>query len=373
MSRHAPAYLFATLCAFALQATPLTAQEVTWWPKTLDEALVAAKDKPSKLVLLYCWQQSDQCQAMFSGTIADKKVAPKLADFICMGAENNEAGKPVWERFKVTSVPLVLFLNPDGEVVDCLPGYVTIEQFLLDIARVQTGKETLPGLREHIAQEPDDLKAAQILVRKLRTLQDIKGSHEVIDAMMKVDPKGKSEAAAEGILWKLTDELFAPTVTPQDRDLGPMRRFLKGQRHKRIKFLGHDQMATAHYQRDDLKASVASAMQAWKNIPQDRVIEWGQRMCGIAYQRWKELDKNNKAHLKNALKISKKTLAAVEKLQKKQPDKTFLGNAMFLHASILLVNKKRNDALKLMDKAIAIDPDNENLKAWKKKWLAGDK
>lgn len=372
MSRHAPAYLFATLCAFALQASPLTAQ-VTWWAKSFDEALTAAKDKPSELVLLYCWEDSDMCSAMFSGTMSDKKVGPKLNEFICMGVKNDDAGKAVWKRFQVTSVPLVLFVNPAGEVIDVLPGYVTIEQFLLDLARVQIGKETIPALREHLAQKPEDLKAAQVLVRKLRTIQDIKGSHTVIDAMMKVDPKGKSEAAAEGILWKLTDETFAPDIPPLKRDLGPLRRFLKGQRHKRIKFLGHDQMATAHYQREDLKASVASAMLAWKNIPEDRVIEWGQRMCGIAYARWKELDKSNKSHLKNALKVSKATLAAVEKRHKKQPDKTFLGNAMFLHAAILIVNKKRKDALKLMDKAMATDPNNENLKTWKDRWVAGNK
>ena len=175
------------------------------------------------------------------------------------------------------------------------------------------------------------------------------------------------------MLWKITDETFAEGIAPKDYDLAKLRVFLKSARHKRIKFLGHDQMATAHYQREDLKASAASAMKAWKNIPDDQVIDWGQRMCGIAYRRWKDLDKANKSILKNTLKVSKKTLAAVEKLQKKQPDKTFLGNAMFLHAAILLVNKKRKDALKLMDDAIETDPDNKNLKVWKDRWVSGAK
>lgn len=372
MLRHLPAYLAAATLALALQVA-LPAQAVTWWSKTLDEALAAAKDKPTQLVLLYCWEDSDTCSAMFSGTMSDAKVGPKLADFICMGVKNDDAGKATWARYKVTSVPLILFLNPAGEVVDVLPGYVTIEQFILDLQRVRDGKQTLPDLRETLKKKPDDLKSAQMLVQKLRALQDIKGSHEVIDEMVKVDPKAKTEAVAEGVLWKLTDETFADGVAPQDYDLAPLRKFLKSQRHKRIKFLGHDQMATAHWQREDLKSACASAMQAWKNIPEDQIIDWGQRMCGIAYRRWKDLDKNNKAHLKNALKISKKTLDAVKKRHKKQPDKTFLGNAMFLHAAILIVNKKRKDALELMDDAIKTDPDNKNLKTWKDRWLAGNK
>lgn len=373
MSRHASAYLFAAFCATALQATPLTAQDVTWWAKEFDAALTAAKDKPSGMVLLYCWEDSDTCSAMFSGTMSDKKVAPKLGNFICMGVKNDDAGRAVWARYKVSSVPIILFVNPEGAVIDVLPGYVTIEQFLLDLDRVRAAKGTIPALREQIAAQPADIKSAQVLVQKLRALQDIKGSHEVIDAMIKVDPKGKSEAVAEGMLWKISDETFVAGVAPQDYDLSKLRVFLKGARHKRIKFLGNDQMATAHYLREDLKTSAVFAMKAWKNIPDDQVIEWGQRMCGLAYRRWKDLDKANKSTLKNALAISKKTLAAVEQLQKKQPDKVFLGNAMFLHAAILLVNKKRKDALDLMDEAIKIDPNNENLKVWKKRWVSGEK
>ena len=373
MPRHASAYLLAAFCAAVLQTTPLSAQDVAWWGKEFDAALTAAKDKPSEMVLLYCWEDSDTCSAMFSGTMSDKKVAAKLGNFICMGVKNDDAGRAVWERYKVSSVPIVLFINPQGAVVDVLPGYVTTEQFLLDLGRVQAGQGTIPALRKHLAAKPKDLKSAQVLVQKLRTLQDILGSHEVIDAMIKVDPKGKSEAVAEGMLWKISDETFVAGVAPKDYDLSKLRVFLKTARHKRIKFLGNDQLATAHYLRHDLKASASFAMKAWKNIPDDQVIEWGQRMCGIAYRRWKDFDKSNKATLKNALAISKKTLAAVQKLQKKQPDKVFLGNAMFLHAAILLVNKKRKNALDLMDKAIKTDPNNENLKTWKKRWVSGEK
>mgnify|MGYP001209033701 FL=1 len=373
MSRHSFTSLIASLCVITFQAASLTAQSITWWDKEFDAALTAAKDKPTEMVLLYCWEESDTCAAMFSGTMSDAKVAKALDDFICMGIKNDDAGKEVWARYKVGSVPLVLFVNPDGEVVDVLTGYVTIEQFVTDIERVKAGEQTIPSLRAKISTEPEDIQSAQVLVQKLRALQDISGSHDVIEAMIKVDPKGKSEAVAEGMLWKITDETFAEGIAPKDYDLAKLRVFLKSARHKRIKFLGHDQMATAHYQREDLKASAASAMKAWKNIPDDQVIDWGQRMCGIAYRRWKDLDKANKSILKNALKVSKKTLAAVEKLQKKQPDKTFLGNAMFLHAAILLVNKKRKDALKLMDDAIEIDPDNKNLKVWKDRWVSGAK
>ncbi|MCK5942240.1 MAG: hypothetical protein KAI24_09755, partial [Planctomycetes bacterium] len=303
MTRHAfaclPALLAATLCA------PLSAQ--VNWLTDLDAACAAAKDKPSKAVLLYCWQDNhDTCAAMFSGTMSDKKIEALLADFACLSVKrDDDEGKKLQERYGITVMPTVIFVDPEAKVLDWLPGYSTIDQFGKDLQRIKDGKQTIPALRQRFAEEPSDMQAAMMLVQKLRLAGDLAGSHVVIEKMIAVDPKAKSEEAAEAMLWKINDETFKPGTAPADVDLTELRRFLSKQRNKRIKFLGYDRMATAEYQRDDLKAAAKAAMQAWKAIPDDRVIEWGQRMSRIAYQRWKELDETNKRLLKDALKISK--------------------------------------------------------------------
>ncbi|MCK5943009.1 MAG: hypothetical protein KAI24_13610, partial [Planctomycetes bacterium] len=66
-------------------------------------------------------------------------------------------------------------------------------------------------------------------------------------------------------------------------------------------------------------------------------------------------------------------LDAIKKRHEQQPDPTFLANAMYLHAGVLIVNKKRSDALDLMDEAIKLDPNNENLKKGKARWVSGEK
>lgn len=368
MTRNAPAFLLTAMIAASLPA------QITWWDKDLDQALAAANDKAGKMVMLYCWQDNhDNCSAMFSGTMGDARVVKQLADFVCMGVKNDDAGKATWERYKVASVPTCYFLLPSGEVADVIPGYVTIEDFAADLERIRAGKGTIPALREHQKQKPEDFAPAITLVQKLRLIGDIKGSHEVIDAMLKVDPKAKAPEVAEAKLWKISDETFKDGIEPKDYDLKELRVFLKSQRNKRVLFLGYDQMASAFYRQEDLKAASSAAMKAWKSIPDDQVIDWGQRMCGIAYRRWKDLDKTNKRLLKDALAISKKTLAAVEKRHKKQPDPTFLASAMYLHAAVLIVNKQRKKALSLMDEAIKTDPNNKSLKPARDRWLAGNK
>ena len=367
MSRNLLGISLASLIAASAPA------QVTWWDKDLDAALTAAADAPAGMLMLYCWKDSVDCSAMFSGTMSDAQVTVPLADFVCMGAKDDEAGKAAWERYKVQSVPTVLFINPTGDVVDSVIGYATIVDFAANLKRVRAGEDTITALQTEVDGGASTLPRMQLLMQKLLRIQEPERAMTVIDAMIAKDPRAKSAEAAEAMLWKITSETLGEDVTPQDLDVAPLRRFLKGQRNKRVQFLGYDRMAQAHWARGEIKEAASCADKAWKSIPRDRVIDWGQRMTGFAYRNWKVLEKTNKVILKNALKVSKATLKAIEKQDKKQPDPAFLANAMGLHAAILVVNKKRKEALDLMDDAIALAPENPNLKAWKANWLQGNK
>lgn len=358
---------------FASLVTASLPAQVAWWDKDLEAALTAAADKPAGMVMLYCWQDSTDCSAMFSGTMSDKQVTDPLAAFVCMGVKNDEAGKATWERYKIQTTPTVLFVDPEGAVVDAVVGYATIVDFAARLKLVQAGADTIPALQQEVDAGAATLPRMQALMQKLLAIQEPDRAMKVIDAMIEKDPKAKSPEAAEAMLWKITTETLGDDRAPKDFDVGPLRRFLKGQRNKRVQFLGYDRLAQAHWARGEVKEAASYADKAWKSVPKDRVIDWGQRMTGFAYRNWKVLDQTNKSILKNALKASKATLKAIEKRNKQQPDPSFLANAMGLHAAVLIVNKKRKDALDLMDEAIALDPNNANFKAWKANWLQGNK
>ena len=86
------------------------------------------------------------------------------------------------------------------------------------------------------------------------------------------------------MLWKVTSETLGEDVAPQDLDVAPLRRCLKGQRNQRVRFLGYDRMAQAHWACGEIKEAASYADKAWKSIPRERVIERGQRMTGFAYR-----------------------------------------------------------------------------------------
>jgi hypothetical protein len=367
MTRAASCIALVTLATAALPA------QVTWWDKDLAAALTAAEDKPAAMVMLYCWEGNGDCEAMFSGTMSDKQVVDPLADFVCLGVQNDDAGKETWARYKIQRTPTVLFLSPDGAVVDSVVGYATIVDFAATLKRVRSGEGTIPALQQRVEAGAASMQELQQLMQKLLVVQEQEralGSCSIIASMTFL---ARSAEAAEAMLWKITSETLGDDVAPADMDVGPLRRFLKGQRNKRVQFLGYDRLAQVHWARGEVKDAASYADKAWKCVPKDRLIDWGQRMTGFAYRNWADLDKTNKSILKNALKASKATMKAIEQRHKQQPDPAFLANAMGLHAAILIVNKKRKDALDLMDEAIALDPNNKSLKAWKANWLQGNK
>jgi tetratricopeptide (TPR) repeat protein len=361
------------LAGLLVSSARVPAQAIEWWQKDLPGALAAAKDKPAGLVLLYCWQDDGPCRDMFQGTLSEAEVGAALAEFVCMGAKDDDAGKALWQQYGVGTKPTVLFLDPAGAVVDVAVGYVPAKEFLGEVQRIRAGTDTIPALRAKVAAAPDDHATALALVRKLRVAGDKPGAASVIDAMLAKDPKFTSEIAAEAMLARLSDQLAKPGGEPKDADLKPLRDFLGKMRHKRVLFLGWDRVAATEFRRGNLKAAAEAAEKAWKHIPPDEVLPWGQRIAGRAYENWQALDKIDKDLLKRALEVSKKALEVVEKRHQASPDNVFYANALYLHAAVQIVNNQRKEAFASMDKAMALDPSNENLKKARDRWLDGSK
>ncbi|GAB4151224.1 MAG: hypothetical protein Fur0037_19980 [Planctomycetota bacterium] len=348
------------------------AQEVTWWQKDLPSALAAAGETKARMVLLYCWRDGHEgCKAMFSGTLSEKSVMAVMNDFLCMAAKTDQPdGKAVQEKYGVDKLPVVLFLKPDGSVVDAVAGYVPVEQFKEEVSRILAGKGTVEALRAEVEKAPKDLVLKLRLANKLRATGDRKGASAVLADQLALDPKFRTEAGAEARLLQIYDETFKPEIAPQDYDLKALKEFLVRQKQKRILFLGYDKIAAVEYMRGDLKAACEAAVRAWKNIPKDQILDWGQNIASKAYLHHKDLDRSQ---LKLALEISKKALAEVEARCKEKPDPAFLANALYLHASVQIVNNLRKDAFASMQQAIELNPTDDNLKKALDRWKSGAK
>lgn len=352
----------------------LPAQAVVWWQKTLPEALTAGKDSKAGMVLLYFWRKDDgYCSSMFGGTFADKLVQEQLGECVCMGIEDGPANKDLFAQYSVQKVPTVLLLTPEQAVVDVVVGYLPVDQFLAELKRIRAGEKTIAALRAAWAKQPQDGKLGLELHYKLRRSGDAEQAKATLQAIVKADPEGKSEAAAEAALLALTDETLAPGLAPDQLDPKALRIFAGKVKHKRVQFLAYDRLAAIEWRKDNLKEAVAAAEKAWKVIPQELVLEWGQGIAAKVYEAHEELDRVNKTICKRAVLVSERALAECERQHKLQPDKVWLANALYLHAAVLVVANMRKEGFAAMDRAIELNPSDENLKAMKARWVDGAK
>jgi hypothetical protein len=234
---------------------------------------------------------------------------------------------------------------------------------------VRAGKDTIAALRAAVAGKPGDLAAQLALAKKLRAIGDRDGATKLLEAIVAKDPRFAAEPAAEAKLLLIQAATFKPELAPADVDLKPLEQFLLKVKSKRVLFLGYDRIAATMLLRDDLKGAAEAAAKAWKYIPPEEVLEWGQNVAEKAYGFHEKLDQNQ---LKLALQISAKTLEAAEEAAKERGN-PFLANALYLHASVQIVNNLRKDAFATMERAIRLDSSNENLKKALERWKAGSK
>ncbi len=106
---------------------------------------------------------------------------------------------------------------------------------------------------------------------------------------------------------------------------------------------------------------------AFKSCPDDEILDWGR---GIGSKAFLEREKLDKRALKLALDISSKTLDAAEKARAERGD-IFLADVYYLHGAMLIANSKRKQGFASMERAIELDPKNENLKAMLDSYKSG--
>ena len=171
-----PRRLVVALVAIAVlavgEARPASARGVAFADGSdgFGEMLALAKALgPTRLVVVELFtERCAWCRALERETFGSDVVAAALEGDLCVRYDaDSYAGKPVAERFGVGSYPTTLFLDPTGEEVDRLAGFVPAPRFLEETARIRAGTRTLKSLRAAHAAQPADAALAVAFARKL--------------------------------------------------------------------------------------------------------------------------------------------------------------------------------------------------------------
>ena len=286
--------LLAAALLACLTSTPLSAASagdpLKWEYGPYAGALAKAREQGSPL-LVYFWRDgSEMCGRLYTESLAAEDSSEVLDGYVCYSAKlDDETGAKVFQHFGVQTMPTVLMLNSDGAVEDGIIGYIDGEGFRKEVARIRSGVDTVPAWREKVAENPKDLELAYKLALKLQDLGDSDGHDEIIERIRKKDPKSRTLTGAD-VAWRSTmKQILKATNDPKEADIAPMYAFLEKCTHDDVLFTGWDWVSRMEYSKGNREAMRLAARRAWKHIPEDKVMDWGNETALKAYGMREEL------------------------------------------------------------------------------------
>ena len=128
------------------------------WVPTLDEAEKKSKQLKNPVLAYFYLRDSDYCQKLEDGVLADKSVVAAAEEFVCVRID---AVKDADEAHKldVRGAPTILFLDGEGNEMSRIAGLVDKDQLLSKLSEAKRSKLTFREARRLAMQNPADVQA----------------------------------------------------------------------------------------------------------------------------------------------------------------------------------------------------------------------
>ncbi|MGD0060688.1 MAG: divalent cation tolerance protein CutA [Verrucomicrobiia bacterium] len=128
------------------------------WVRSLSEAKEKARQLKNPILVYVFLRDSDYCQKLEEGVLADKSVMAAAEEFVCVRID---AGKDADEtrQLDVRGAPTILFLDGQGNEMSRVAGLVDKEQLLTKLSEAKRSKLTFREARRLAMQNPADVQA----------------------------------------------------------------------------------------------------------------------------------------------------------------------------------------------------------------------
>ena len=152
-----------------------------WFSGDLEAARAEAGTRDTMVMIEFYADWCNWCRRLDADTFSVPEVRHELARFVPIKVNGDKGGAELAASFGVDSYPTLIFLDPDGNEMDRILGYLPPDRFLRRVRRIRTGDTFLACLKD-LEEDPGNVEAIQRSVAGLLERSDPEGAINRIEA-----------------------------------------------------------------------------------------------------------------------------------------------------------------------------------------------
>ncbi len=160
-------------------------KETVWFTGDIESAAAEAVSRGTVVMVEFYTDWCSWCRRLESDTFSDPRVREELGRMVAMKVDAEKEGLELARKFGVDSYPTTLFLDPDGNEMERILGYLPPDKFLLRVQRIRVGDTFLACLRK-LEEDPGDVDAIERSVAGLLERSDPEGAISRIETFHQV-------------------------------------------------------------------------------------------------------------------------------------------------------------------------------------------
>ena len=177
----------------------------TWFKGDLESARAEAGNRDTVVMVEFFTDWCSWCRRLEADTFAAPAVRRELEQIVALRRDAEKDGADLAARFGVDSYPTMVFLDPAGNEMDRIVGYLPPEAFLSRLERIRAGDTFLACLRQ-LEKDPSDVEAIERSVGGLLERSDPEGAISRIEAFHQAT-EGNELALCRKLMFVARSEL----------------------------------------------------------------------------------------------------------------------------------------------------------------------
>ena len=347
---------------------------IEWKYGSFESALQSSAQK-SGLTMIYFWADgSEFCGKLYTETLSKAAAATATKGIVCYSAKHSNDTVKLFERYSVRTLPTILFVRADGSPEDVITGFIPVEDFGTQIARIKKADGTRSGIQGKLeAMDPVSIEALEtrwLLIGKLQELGLSDAEAEQTAKLLELDPTGSSTPGGTLKLNALINEIFSPLAELEDSeaeeamrkaDFSPLYNFIKSCKNREVRFDAWSRIARFESRRQNYSAARDAIAKSIHDVKKENLAGWCNSVAGWVVSNADQLSSKERKYALSLAQKAVKLTKSQRKLAKNKKDENeelsdelsndTLAQRMCVLAQVEFMNRKRDKAKKSIAEA----------------------